>query len=60
MFQVELCDNQIKSSDLKHLIGNQNIATLKLANNKIAKVSDLQCLVSIHSPTDAKLLLRVR
>ena len=29
-----------------HLAGNTNIATLKLGNNKIAAISELQCLVS--------------
>lgn len=47
--QVELAENHIKGDSLSNLVGNTNIVTLKLGNNKIATVSELQCLVSSGS-----------
>lgn len=42
--KVELSDNFLKGSELSHLMINKNIQNLKLGNNKIAAVSELQCL----------------
>lgn len=42
--RVELAENHIKGDSLSNLVGNTNIVTLKLGNNKIATVSELQCL----------------
>jgi len=39
--RVELNENQIKGSELRHLIGSPTITILKLANNKIESVSEL-------------------
>lgn len=49
--QVELADNQIKGSDLTHLAANKKIQTLKLGNNKINTVAELEALKGI---TDLK------
>mmetsp|Transcript_14948 Transcript_14948/g.20266 ORF Transcript_14948/g.20266 Transcript_14948/m.20266 type:complete len:191 (-) Transcript_14948:999-1571(-) len=45
--RVELSDNQIKGGDLQHLSGNKSIETLKLANNKIENLSDLEALKAL-------------
>lgn len=45
--RVELADNFLKGSELPHLCGNVNLGTLKLANNKIATIKDLECFAKL-------------
>jgi hypothetical protein len=45
--KVELADNFLTGAELVHLCGNENLANLKLANNKIATIKDLECFTKL-------------
>merc|ERR1719464_2150526 len=47
--RVELADNFLKGSELTHLCGNENLEVLKLANNKIASIKELECFANLKS-----------
>lgn len=53
--RVELSENQIKGSDLAHLARSTSITTLKLANNKIGTMSELEALKALTSLTNLDL-----
>merc|ERR1719464_227224 len=47
--KIELADNFLTGAELVHLCGNENLVNLKLANNKISTIKDLECLAKLSN-----------
>ena len=45
--QVELTDNLLTGAELIHLCGNENLAKIGMANNKITTIKELECLIKL-------------
>lgn len=54
--RVELAENHLAGGELKHLLHNENINVLRLANNKIASMDDIKGLSELKNLSNLDLV----